>query len=1032
MKISRIAVERPVTTTMAFLIIILFGLISFLRLPIDLMPDISFPVITVRTDYEHVGPEEIEQLITRPIEETVSAIQGVEKITSDSIEGNSNVRVAFVWGTDLDNAANDIRARVDRIRERLPEDAETPVIWKFDTSSFSVLYLGIKGRMDPVEMLDLVERQIKYRLERVPGVAAVTIRGGMKREIHVALERRKLTALNLPLEEVLGAIRAENLNLPAGKVDEGDLEVLIRTRGEYETVEEVGNTVVAIRGGAPILLKDLGTVEDSHEEITYISRSEGVPVIRLYINKQSGSNTVKVVEGLLGEVEKINRDFPQIEVFVTTDTSEYIKRSIANVQNAAMFGALLAAAILYVFLRNLRSTLIIATAIPISIIATFALMYHYGYTMNIMTFGGLALGVGMLVDSAIVVLENIVRINERGSDGREAALLGADEVASAITASTMTTIVVFLPVIFVRGMAGVTFTQLAAVVMFALFCSLVAALTLIPVMASKFLGRKPAAAGAVAPRPGHGNLMRRLEDTYLQLLDDALRMKTVIILFALGLFGGSVWLAQFVGAEFMPKADEGEVRVEGEMAVGTRLERVDEIFREIEAIVRGAVPEARIIYSRVGSSGFRSSGSHTGEVRATLVPAAERDRSSADICNALRPLLAHIPGTVIRVREGQGLFVFRLIAGAEEAAEVQIRGYDLEIAKDLARRVMEEMEQVEGVTDVRVSREEGQPEEVVRIDRAKASALGLTVSGVARAIETSLSGTNASMFRDGGDEYKILVRLKESDRLSVRDVLDMTVTSRTGNSVVLKNIVSLERREGPVRIEREDQQRVISVSGNLAGRDLASVMADVIERVKNIPTPEDFEIIPSGEYEEQQEAFRELLFGFCLALVLVYMVMAAQFESLHDPFIVMFSIPLAAIGVVAALILTETTFNVQSFIGCIMLAGIVVNNAIILVDYTNLMRRRDGLPVVEAVRESARRRLRPIMMTTLTTAAGLLPLALGLGEGGEVQAPMARVVIGGLLSSAFITLFVIPILYILFERRAGAAPAAPTGPEPCP
>jgi hydrophobic/amphiphilic exporter-1 (mainly G- bacteria), HAE1 family len=1017
MKISNLAIRRPITTAMFFIMVVLFGVISFVRLPIDLMPDITYPSITVATEYSNVGPEEIEQLITRPIEETVSSIQGVEKIRSNSLEGSSRVSVSFIWGTDLDEAANDVRARVDRIRSRLPDEAEPPRIFKFDLSSFPVVYLGVSGKLDPVELREVVEYQIKHRIERVPGVAAVDIRGGLKREIHVNLDRRKLTALDMSLETVLNALRKENLNLPAGKVDDGNLEVLVRTRGEFQTVEEIQNTVIQVRNGVAVLLKDIATVTDAHEEITYIYRSEGIPVLRMAINKQSGSNTVRVAEGVLEEVEKINRDFPQLHVFTTLDSSAYIKRSIASVRNAAGSGAILAAFVLLFFLRNIRSTLIISAAIPISIMATFALMYFYDYTLNIMTFGGLALGVGMLVDSAIVVLENIYRHLEIGETSQNAAIKGTEEVSTAIFASTLTTIVVFLPVVFVRGLSGVTFQQLAIVVVFALCCALLVALTLIPVLSARFLNRDVLPLNQAKSITHSGSLFAFLEREYILLLQTALRFRGVLIVLVLALLVGSIWLTRFVGVEFMPTADESEVRISGEMAVGTRIEVMDETFQRIEKIVRDAVPEATVIYSRVGSSGFRGSGGHTGEVRMTLVPASERTRSSADVCRDIRPLLADIPGTIIRVREGQGLFLFRMIAGGEEDAEVQVRGYDLDTARRLAVRVKEEMEKVSGITDVRVSRDEGQPEEIVHIDRAKAAAMGLSVSSIAHAIETSLSGTNSTMFRERGNEYKILVRLIEEDRLSIDDVLNMTVTTDTGRSVVLKNVIYLERQEGPVMIEREDQQRVITISGNISDRDLGSVMSDIQERIQSIPRPGEFEIQPSGEYEEQQKSFRELLFGFFLAIILVYMVMASQFESLRDPFVVIFSIPLATIGVVLTLIVTETTFSLQAFIGCIMLAGIVVNNAIILVDYTNLLRRRDGMPMMEAVQEAARRRFRPILMTTMTTAVGLLPLALGLGEGGEVQAPMARVVIGGLLSSSIITLVITPTLYSIFERN---------------
>jgi HAE1 family hydrophobic/amphiphilic exporter-1 len=488
----------------------------------------------------------------------------------------------------------------------------------------------------------------------------------------------------------------------------------------------------------------------------------------------------------------------------------------------------------------------------------------------------------------------------------------------------------------------------------------------------------------------NGGFFGFLEREYSIMLAGALQFRKTILLIALVFFGCSIWMTKLIGVEFMPQADEGEIRVDAEMAVGTRIEVIDVVMQNIEKIVRDTVPEAEIVYYRAGGGGFGNSGAHTGEVHATLVPSSERKRSAADVAKKLRSDLAHIPGVVLRVRETQGLFVFRILAGDEAAAEVQVRGYDLDIAKNLAHQVKEEMEKIDGIS----------------------------VAQIARAIETSLTGTSASMYRDSGDEYKILVRLAEADRLSVNDVLDMTVTSDNGKSVVLKNVVSLTRREGPVRIEREDQQRIIKVSGNIAGRDFGSVMADVKAMTDGIAKPSDFEIVLSGQYEEQQKAFFEMLMGFCLAIILVYMVMASQFESLRDPFIVMFSIPLALIGVVITMLLTDTTFNVQSFMGCIMLTGIVVNNAIILVDYTNLLRHRDKIPLMEAIVTGSTRRLRPIMMTTLTTVVGLLPLAIGWGDGGEVQAPMARVVIGGLLSSTLITLFIIPILYSYIERKS--------------
>ena len=1007
---------------MAFAIVVLLGGVSLSRLPIDLMPDITYPVVTIRTNYENVGPEEIELLITRPIEEVVASIQGVEEITSISGEGQGRVRVSFTWGTDLDAAVNDIRAKLDRIRDDLPEEAEQPVVYKFDLSSFPVVYLGIAGQINPVELRRITDEQVKYRVERVPGVAAADIRGGLRREIHVAIDKKKLMALDLSVNQVMQALKAENLNLPAGEVEEGNLEVLIRTQGEFADVKQIMGTVVLTRGKVPVYLRDFASVSDSYEEIDNIVRINGVPGVRLAVYKRSGSNTVRVAEGVMAEVERINEDLPQIEVSTIFDTSTYIRNSIRNLRNAALFGGCLAVVILLVFLRSVRSTAIVAAAIPVSIVATFSLMYFCGFTLNIMTFGGLALGVGMLVDNAIVVLENIYRNMESRGDPLAAAVRGSDEVATAIVASTLTTLAVFLPLIFVRGMAGVMFRQLSVVVSFALFCSLTVALTLVPVLSSKYLkftamsydGEETLSHKAYRIS---GAFFSAIEDHYCEILEWALSHRKTVMLAAALLLGASLCLVPFVGREFMPASDEGEVRVEAETAVGTQLEVLDRMMQQAERIVAKEVPEAENILARVGGGGWRVRGGHTARLRISLVEQAKRSRSSEQIANDLRGKLAAIPGLTVRTRAGTGLFILRMGAGDADRVSVEVRGYDLDTAKHLALRVKEEVERVDGVTDARISRDEGRPEEVLRVDRAKAADLGLNVSQIAHAVETYLSGSTATFYREAGDEYRVLVRLKEADRLRVEDVLDMTVTTPAGKAVVLKNVVQMSRRTGPVTIERKDQERVVTINANFTGRDLGSIVADVRERLKQVPVPKDFTILFGGEYEEQQKAFRELLIGLALAVALVYMVMASQFESYLDPFLVMFSMPLGIMGVLLMMVLTRTTLNVQSFIGAIMLGGIVVNNAIVLVDYTNLLRRRDGLPLREAVLEGGRRRLRPILMTTLTTCLALVPLGLGLGEGGEVQAPMARVVIGGLLSSGLITLVFIPTLYTIFHDK---------------
>ncbi len=1022
MNIAKGPVNRPILTFVVFLIIIILGLVSLYRLSIDLMPEITYPTISVITSYGNVGPQEMEELVTRPIEEALAAVQRVEEITSTSTEGRSMVRVAFTWGMDLEVAANDIRDRIDRVLGRLPEDIERPMIRKFDLSAFPIMMIGISSNLHPLDLRQIVEDQVKYRLERVPGVAAIDIRGGLYREIHVNLKSEKLKALGISPNAIIAALRNENRNIPAGLFEKGNFEVLIRTKGEFESLEEIQNTVVTMREGTPILIRDLAEVNDSWQEVRQIVRIDGEPGLRISINKQSGSNTVKVAEDVKAEIEKINRDIPQIKLLPLFDTSRYIKQSINNVGNATVLGGILAIIILFLFLRNISSTIIIATAIPISVIATFGLMYFSGFTLNIITFGGLALGVGMLVDSSIVVLENIYRHREEGANPTESSLVGTTEVWSAILASILTTVVVFFPVVFLRGMSGIMFQQMAYVVSFALLCSLIVASTLIPMLSSKFLRYQPLSDSA-----SKGRLHKiyslseksflKIEGQYARLLDWALKRRKTVVIVTIILFIVSFFLVRFIGVELMPSADEGEVRVNLEMAVGTRLEVIDQVTKTVEDIVLKTVPEVTSVMSRIGGGGWRSSGGHTAQVRITLVDQNERKRSSEDIANDLRRTLSGLPGVTIRTRAGQGLFLLRMGTSEMDNVNVEIRGYDLKIANELAKTVEQVIKNVPGITDTRISREEGSPEQVIRIDRYKAADLGLSVSQIGDALQTTVGGTHASYFREGGKQYRILVRLSEVDRKNLEDLLDLTVVNNRGEPIILRNVVQSIPQEGPVRIERKDQERIININANFTGRDMGSIISDIRENLQTIPVPRDFAITFGGDYEEQQKAFRELIFGFIMALLLVYLVMAGQFESFIDPFVVLFSIPMALIGIVLTMILTGTIFSMQAFIGCIMLAGIVVNNAILLVDYTNQLRRNQNMSLFEAISLSGSRRLRPILMTTLTTVLGLLPLSFGLGEGGEAQAPLARVVIGGLLSSTLITLILIPVVYSIFEQK---------------
>lgn len=1015
MSLPRFSVRRPILTTMVTLIIVILGAVSLQRVQIDLLPNIEMPTASVNTGYEGASPEVMEQRVTQFIEEIVATTPGVEKMSSSSSEGDSHVSVTFAWGTDIDLATLDMQGRIEDEINELPDEITRPRVRKFDIASFPVVILGIQGDLDPVELTTLIEDQLRYRFGRVPGVAQVDLWGGFNREVRIELDPEKINALDVPLNQVLEAVRSANLDLPAGKIEQGNHEVMLRAPAQFVDLDQIRDTVVTLQDGVPITVGQIANVVDTYEKQTETERFNGHRGIRVAIRKQAGANTVEVSSAVLKEVEAVNKAFPQIKVIPVANQGNFIERSIDNVANSVLYGGLLAVVVLLFFLRNLRSTIVISLSIPISIIATFALIYFGGFTLNLMTLGGLALGVGMMVDNSIVVLENIFRRRDELHEGKvDAAIRGAGEVGAAVVASTITTLVIFLPLIFVRGVSGILFQELAYVIVFSLICSLLVALSLVPMLASKLVESPEERHHKYENRPtwigwvtdASEGLLNRLDSAYRDLLRMVLRHRTFTIFSALVALAGSLTLLPLIGTEFMPPSDEGVVRVAGEMEVGTRLEIVDDQARKMEAIVQPVVPEAISIIAEASDSG-------DAEVRISLVPAAERTRSNTEIANDLRKrLTGKIPGMEVRVTAPQGQFLLdRILGGGADGLSVEVRGFDLATLELLAKRVAEEIKDVPGITDIDTSLDDGLPQEEISVDRDKAADLGFSVRDVAEAIETAFAGTQAGEFRKGGNSYRILVQFRDAEQLSIDEVLNLTLTSPSGERVSLRNLVTSVSGRGPTQIARKDQQRITTVSANIVGRDMGSVARDVEKILDGIARPAGYDLLVAGKFEEQQQAFRELLSSMILALVLVYMVLACQYESLRDPLIVMCSVPLAAIGVLLTLYATNTTLNVQSYIGCIMLGGIVVNNAILLVDQAGQLRVGEGWSTRDAVAEAGRRRLRPILMTTMTTMLGLMPLALGIGEGADAQAPLARAVIGGLSSSTLITLLLIPAIY---------------------
>jgi hydrophobic/amphiphilic exporter-1 (mainly G- bacteria), HAE1 family len=1024
MSIPRLAIHRPVTMFMISGVVILLGLMSLSRLPVDLLPDVSFPSITVRVTYAGVGPLEMEELVTRPIEQAMSAVAGLERLESNSSEGSGRVTLNFAWGTDLNEAADDVRNRLDRVRGRLPEEADAPIMFKFDANAQPIMGVGVEGDFDRVRLREIGEHELSPRLERVPGVASVSVEGGLRRQIHVSLSKEKTRALELPVDRIINLLRSENQNIPLGEIDEGDRTYLVRSQGQFENLNEIRDMVVMTREGVPVYMRDIAEVSDSTEDFRSFTRINGKPGVRLRITKQSGQNTVAIADAVRAEIVRINREVPGITLTTLDDSSIFIKRSITAVQEHALIGGFLVMLIIFLFLRNLRATFIVFTSIPVSVVGTFALLYFAGYTLNTMTFGGLALGIGMIVDAAIVVLENTFRHMEHGKDRMQASIDASEEVWSAILASTLTHIAVFIPLLFLTGVSSILFKQLSIVVMFSLSMSLFVAVTIVPVLCSRLLKLPP----PLEQRRGLTGRLYTASETFLDGMDEGYRRlihKALVHRPTVLGVGTAAVVAAFlilptIGFELMPQADEGEVSVGAELAVGTRIERMQDVALRLEAFLNDHVPEKETIITQAGGGGGFGPGGGGSRTNATirLVPRDQRKRTSEQIARDLnRQLTGVIPGVIITTRASGGNQQFnRILGGAGDSRlALEIRGDDFAQARTLAQAAKEVMDRVPEVRNARVGRDDGRPELAIQVDRPKAAILGLSVSGVANSIRTNVGGTQAAFFREAGNEYPIIVRLREADRERVEDINDILVSNPQGQVLQAKNLLTLKNQAGPTEIQRKNQERIIRVTAE-PEVTLSDAVAAVNTKLSEVRVPSEFSLGFGSEVEEQARAFEQLQLMLILAIVLVYAVMASQYESLRDPFIIMFSVPLAAIGVVLALKLTGTSFSLQAYIGVIMLAGIVVSNAILLVDYTNVLRRRDGMPLREAVETAGRTRLRPILMTSLATVLGLVPMSLGIGEGSELQAPLARVVIGGLTASTMITLVFVPTVYTLFEE----------------
>lgn len=1023
MKLSRLAINRPVTVLMVTLLVVVLGVVSFTRLPVDLFPELSLPVAVIWTEYPGAGPEEVENMVTRPIEEAISTLGNLKEISSQSTAGSSVVIANFNWSTDMDFAALDMRESIDLIRGYLPDEAERPLIFRLDPSLMPILHLGVSGDLDQASLTSLANDVLKNRLERIEGVAVAQVEGGLVSEVEVSVDLQRLSLSGISLSQLQQALAMENLNFSGGQFSAGGREYQVRTMGQYRSLEEMGGIVVGQDAGGPVYLRDVAELRLEYKKEQVITRMNGEPVVSLSIRKQSDANTMRVATAVRNEIKKMEKELPgQLSFSVAIDQSSYISRAVSNVISTVLVGAALAVIVLYLFMGSLTATLIISAAIPISVIAAFSFMYFYGMTLNIVTLGGMALGVGMMVDNAIVILENIYRYRNLGEKPAEAALLGSGEMAGAITAATLTTVVVFLPVMFIEGLAGIVFKPLAWTVGFALMASLLMALTVVPMLCSRSRllraeERPDEQKFTDAPLRVMHNFMQKLNSLYTRLLAWALDRRGLVFGSVMGLLILSLALVPLIGSEFLPEEDSGTLFVNLQLPVGSCLEETDLVARDIEALLQADYPEIETVFSYTGTGGalFEATAPEEAQIWAMLVPREKRALSTREVADKLRGDLSLLPGVDIAVST-QDITMGMTSQGG--AINIAVKGDDLELLQEVAAEVARAVKSVEGTKEVDTSMAGGRPEVQVRLDRERAASWGVSTGQVASLVRTALEGQVVTRYRVGGKEYD--VRLKGGEELAIEDpgALKTLPLLTPAGPVHLGQVAAVTVGTGPRSISRDGQVCTVYVTGDIFGRDLGSVMNDVREKLDAVELPTGFTIEYAGEIINVEESFSSLGFALLLAIPLVYMIMAAQFESLLFPFIIMFSLPQAFTGVILSLVLTGKALSVPAFIGVILLSGIVVNNGIVLVDYINILRREKGYSREEAIRLAGPVRLRPILMTTLTTVLGMLPLSLGLKEGSEMQSPMAIVIIGGLTFSTLITLIFVPVMYSLLDDLA--------------
>jgi len=1039
--ISKFSVNHPVATVIVFILLISLGIYASLDLSVDLYPEINPPILLVSTNYKGTGSEEIEKLITRPLESVLSNVGNIDEIRSVSSEGASQIIIQFVYGTNMDEAANDVRDKLSFVKNYLPDDAEDPMIFKFDPAMIPILYLVVSGNRSPEELRKISEDIIQPRLEQVEGVAMAGISGGRERLIRVEIKQNRLEAYNLNLTQIANMLRGQNIQISAGSITEGNKNYLIRTSGEYTDIEQIKNTVISYKttgiknpmnpmagGGdtALVRLRDIAEVYDGLKDEEDSVIVNGKPGIYITIQKQSGKNSVKTADNVIKRLEKIRKEVPAgVSIEVIDDTTKIIRNSLSTVVSSVISGAFLAVLILFIFLRSFKSVIIIGVSIPISVIITLMLMYFFNLTLNLMTLAGLALGVGMLVDNSIVILENIYRYREKGAKEKVAAILGSQEMMTAITASTFTTICVFAPIVMFKNqlrMLGELFSGLAFTVVISLVSSLLVAIFLVPVLTSRYL---VISTRMEEPLTGIWKILddklekfwTGLSNKYKDALNYVLRHRKITIIIVFLIFLVSLFLIPIAGFEFMPTSQEDAVSINVELPIGTTLEVTKSVMTQIEELAKKEIKGYKDIIVQSGQKGFMgflgSTDSNKGSITITLPPFKDRIDNSETIKEKMRKHFNDFPSVVFS-------FGTRQIRRNASPIDILVKGNDLKTSRETAEKIKDLLKnKVKEVTEPAIDLKDGLPQIEIMINRDKAYSLGLNMYNIGQELRANIDGVVASKYKEGGSEYDILVILDREDRSSLPDLEKIFVVNQMGKMIPLSSFAHFEKTTGPIKIRRENQTRVIHVTGGLKpGAKLNEVELKIRKLIKEeIPQEENIIIEFSGDYAEMIKYFLKFLVIIIIAIALVFGVMASQFESFLDPFIIFFTIPLTLIGVIWIYILTGEKFSIFTAVGLVVLVGIVVNNGIVLVDYANLLRKRD-MSILDATAEAGGNRLRPILMTTLTTILGLAPMAFIKGEGSDLSQPLAKTILGGLTVSTIFTLFLIPVIYSIFSEMS--------------